>query len=322
MTGSGTQLSKADARSAREGDPGIVRARRLWARDADREIIRPDDGHAFRWARHGFPETGVPVWSYHPEYELHLIRRSEGRYVIGDKVGTFGAGSVFLVGPYLPHDWASHGSRVPERDTIVQFSDEWITASAQTLPELDLVRPRLELSRKGIVFRAGTAEALAAALDGLGEREGLARLAGLVDILDVIARAPDADIESLDASFQDPSGASKRAMTAVDTGLDYIVRNLGGEVRLEQAAALANMTEAAFSRRFKRASGFTFTEVTTRLRISQARRLLDITDLTIAAIAQDVGYVNLSNFNRQFRRATGVTPREYRRSLRAPAGEG
>jgi AraC-like DNA-binding protein len=57
-----------------------------------------------------------------------------------------------------------------------------------------------------------------------------------------------------------------------------------------------------------------------RLRIAQACRLLVSTDLKVPRICDEVGYTNLSNFNRQFLTETGVTPREYRRrERRAPA---
>ncbi|MFO7691269.1 MAG: helix-turn-helix domain-containing protein, partial [Cryobacterium sp.] len=49
-----------------------------------------------------------------------------------------------------------------------------------------------------------------------------------------------------------------------------------------------------------------------RLRISNACRLLDRSELTISAVSEAVGYRNLSNFNRHFFAETGVTPRAYR----------
>jgi AraC-like DNA-binding protein len=39
------------------------------------------------------------------------------------------------------------------------------------------------------------------------------------------------------------------------------------------------------------------------------------TNRPIAEICFDAGYQNLSNFNRQFRAETGMTPREYRRKI-------
>lgn len=300
--------------------PEVVRAERQWLRSANREVVRPNEGHGFRWAQHGFPDQGVAKWSYHPEYELHHIRHSEGRYVIGDKVGLFTPGSVWLVGPNLPHDWVSFihkGEHLASRDTIIQFSDEWISACAEIMPEFHRIIPRLDESRQGLLFRGATARDLGRTMDRMGDLTGLARLASMLVLFETIVSAPEDEVVCLEASYVRPDEPSRKAFSAVDIGLDYILHNLGGEVRLEAAAALAKMAESAFSRYFKRASGLTFTEMTTKLRISQACRLLDVSDESIASIAQTVGYANLSNFNRRFKRATGVTPREYRKGLRA-----
>ena len=48
------------------------------------------------------------------------------------------------------------------------------------------------------------------------------------------------------------------------------------------------------------------------LRMEHGCKYLTSTDLSIAAISKDCGYTNLSNFNRQFLREMGTTPRDFR----------
>ncbi|KLU09884.1 AraC family transcriptional regulator [Kocuria sp. SM24M-10] len=69
----------------------------------------------------------------------------------------------------------------------------------------------------------------------------------------------------------------------------------------------------AFSRLFAKATGVGFNRTGTRMRLTEACRLLRGTDLPVSDICYRVGFTNLSNINRHFRATTGTTPSRYRR---------
>ncbi|SEJ63686.1 AraC-type DNA-binding protein, partial [Azotobacter beijerinckii] len=96
---------------------------------------------------------------------------------------------------------------------------------------------------------------------------------------------------------------------------DYILGNLAGEIRMSLIAHRLQMSEPAFSRFFKRTTGHTFVELIRKLRIQRACRLLLQSQQSIAEICQEVGYSNLSNFNRHFRHEMHTTPSDYRKQL-------
>lgn len=75
------------------------------------------------------------------------------------------------------------------------------------------------------------------------------------------------------------------------------------------------MTETSFSRFFKRKTGTTFTHYLSELRIAKACELLIRTDLPVTVISSEVGYENLSNFNRSFKLSRHTTPAAYRKGV-------
>jgi AraC-like DNA-binding protein len=98
--------------------------------------------------------------------------------------------------------------------------------------------------------------------------------------------------------------------------------NLGhaGGVRMSEAAALVGMSEPTFSKYFKRATGQNFSDLVRKLRLAHARRLLEHSDKPISDICYEVGFSNLSNFNRHFLNDAGETPRSYRQRTQGRPG--
>jgi len=289
---------------------------------AHREVIPRDPGASFRWHEHDYPHP-LARWNRHPEYEIHLIRHGTGRYIIGDAVGPFGPGQLVLVGSHLPHDWISDlraGDRIEGRDVVLQFDPAWFARLKDVVPELDDFSALLARSARGIEFLGQTAIDGAEMIQSIGARSGAAAIADFLALLTTLSRAPSEDLRTLSSAGIDP-GVGAAASDVVASAVDYIFANLGSGPRLSVAAGIAKMSESAFSRYFKNASGQTFSGMVTRLRLTQACRLLASTETAVAQIAQTVGYSNLSNFNRRFRDEYGLTPSEYRRS-RSPEPPG
>jgi AraC-like DNA-binding protein len=284
---------------------------RILSSPAARELIPFDPQLSARWHQHDYPSQ-YARWNYHPEFEVHLIREGSGRYIVGDRVGLFGRGQIVLIGPNLPHDWIcdSHDP-IEGRDMVFQFLESWIRDCQSVLPELREVDLLLTRAARGIEFTGRSAQRATAELEAIGRARGPERLHHIFALFDAMATAPDDEYELL-AGEDIPLSLNPRAEAIVGGAIRYIFDNLTGTVRLSEAASMVGMSDAAFSRYFKSASGQTFSDIVRKLRLSEACRLLRQSSHPIACIARDVGYSNLSNFNRQFLADQGVTPSRYR----------
>ena len=97
----------------------------------------------------------------------------------------------------------------------------------------------------------------------------------------------------------------------VETAL-WIDENFAAEIDLASAARQAGMSAFHFLRTFSRVLGVTPHQYLIRCRLRQAARQLGSGASSITQIALDVGFRDLSNFVRTFRRAAGVSPRRFR----------
>lgn len=298
----------------------------LEARPAELEVILAEPDQSFRWYEHDYPYA-LARWNHHPEYEIHLIRQGSGRLLAGDYVGPFAAGHVALIGPDLPHDWI--GDLPPDqviagRDVVIQFTGDWLRALSALAPELGDYLPLLERARRGLEFRGETARQAAELIEAIGQARGAARLLTLFQLLGRLAEAPVSEVMVLASACYAPA-LDARSTARVHQAFDYLLSELTEDIRLPEIARRVGMSEAGFSRFFKKVTGHGFIELARKLRIQRACRLLMQAELSIATICFAVGYSNLSNFNRHFRKEMQQTPSEYRRGLlgaRCQVGEG
>jgi len=288
---------------------------RMAEQPAIREVIPRDPRFSARWHSHDYPGI-YAKWNYHPEYEIHLIRETAGQYIVGNGIGNFSPGQVVLVGPNLPHNWLSNlpsDDVVVGRDVAFQFLDSWITQCREQLPELGELDPLFTRSARGIEFTGATAARAAGEIEAIGTTSGPNRLTHIFGLFDVLNSAPAAESRTLSDEgippLDDPLTAD-----VMNRAIDYIFSNLRNDVSLSCAASIVGMSESAFSRYFRRASNQTFTDMVRRLRIAHACKQLRLTTKLISSIAQESGYSNLSNFNRNFLKEIGVSPSVYRAS--------
>ncbi len=279
-----------------------------------RELVIPDPSSSVRWHEHDWPHP-LARWHYHPEVEVHLIRESSGTVMAGDWAGPFGPGHLSLMGSFLPHNWISHrddSAVVRNRDAVLQFDQERFFAAAGTLPELEALRPLLEAAARGIEFTGRTAVQGAEAMEAVNGTFGLRRLAAVAELLAVLAESPESERRYLDSR-----GGTYRLDASeaevFNRALGYITEHLDGRMLVPEGAEAVGLSRDAFSRLFAKATGVGFNRTVTRMRLTEACRLLRGTDLPVSDICYRVGFTNLSNFNRHFRATTGTTPSRYRR---------
>ena len=97
---------------------------------------------------------------------------------------------------------------------------------------------------------------------------------------------------------------------------DYIDHHFEFSISVDQLCKIAYMGNTKLKTKFKEYFGCNITDYIIRKRIDQAQHLLIVTELSIAEIAQAVGYERPESFAKQFHRITGLLPREYRKLVK------
>jgi transcriptional regulator GlxA family with amidase domain len=96
----------------------------------------------------------------------------------------------------------------------------------------------------------------------------------------------------------------------------WVNDHLDADLGVAALAARAGMSQRNFGRVFRRETGTTPAAYVEQVRVDAARRLLEMSDLTVDTIARRVGMRRAETLHRAFRRRAGTTPERYRRHTR------
>jgi transcriptional regulator GlxA family with amidase domain len=94
---------------------------------------------------------------------------------------------------------------------------------------------------------------------------------------------------------------------------EWMALNYAAAAPVVAMMRIFGLPERSFMRRFTRATGMSPLEYVHRLRIEEAKQMLETGDAPVEAVAGEVGYQDASFFSRLFRRRVGMTPAQYRR---------
>jgi AraC-like DNA-binding protein len=278
-----------------------------------REITPLTQNDCFTLISRTKSEFDFPLHS-HEEFELNFIQNARGaKRIIGDHIEEIDDLELVLVGPNLQHGWFTNNCTSQEIfEVTIQFHKDLFDEKFLRRNQLSFIRNMMEKSSRGILFSKDTTRHLASRIIQLNQKNGFDSVLELMSILHDLSASSKIRILS-DASFNN-NDSYTYSSARIEKTYDYMNRNFDKVIGLNEVARLANMSEASFSRFFKSHTGITFIDSLTEIRLGHASRMLIDTSLSVAEIAYNCGFNNISNFNRIFKKKKKCTPKEFRES--------
>lgn len=112
--------------------------------------------------------------------------------------------------------------------------------------------------------------------------------------------------------YETYSAPKKHGDDTIEKTQEWIENNFKKPITLESMTEVSRLGKRTLIRRFKKATGDTPLVYLQKLRVENAKRLLEGTGNTFNEITWQVGYEDVSSFQRLFKSETGLSPREYR----------
>lgn len=245
----------------------------------------------------------------HQEIQISLIKKGEGSFIIGDYVGEFSQGNIFIIGENLPHVFHNDPSDGEVHMISLFFMKSSYGDHFFDLPEFKSLNPLFQASNMGIQLK-DPSEKLVYSMDRITLASKLNRFISFMEILQAISKET---MPTLSSTIHRKSYGEEEGKRMRDI-FEFSINNFDQNISLNQVAGIANMTPNAFCRYFKQRTNKTYINFLLDIRIGNACKLLTKkTDLSIAEISYKSGFNNLTNFNRKFKSIKGITPSEFRK---------
>jgi transcriptional regulator GlxA family with amidase domain len=176
----------------------------------------------------------------------------------------------------------------------------------QRYPDVQLQPEKILIDEGDIISGAGTTACLNLSLY-LVHRFGSAELAMISSKVFLVDSG-----RRIQKPYETYNVPKKHGDDIIEKTQDWIETNFKKPITLESMTEVSRLGKRTLIRRFKKATGDTPLVYLQKLRVENAKRMLEGTGNTFNEITWKVGYEDVSSFQRLFKSETGLSPKEYR----------
>jgi AraC-like DNA-binding protein len=258
-------------------------------------------------------------WHYNAEYELTLTLNSRGQRFVGDNISFYDDGDLVLIGPKIPHTWCSTEAVKDgqvHQALVLWFTEAFVRGMVDPHVELHPIRRLLASSGRALTFSEPVrAKAQKMICDMLGQTPGT-RIISLLNLL--LLLAADTQTSFLTSVANESVNLPTATEERIGHVISYLHEHYREPIEVSKLMRIAALSRSSLHRLFKLHTFMTTSEYVVQLRIGNACALLINSQKPISVIADEVGYNNLANFNRQFKALKNKPPRDFRAAFARP----
>ena len=250
------------------------------------------------------------LYHFHDVYEIYYLYEGERYYFIENTTYQINRGSLVLIKPYAIHCCFTSANYGFSR-CLIHFTEDYLS----TLLELtantslkDCFQNDIHVIKLTHLEQQFVENLLNFTVDDFASKNTDSDSffkASLIQLLLLANRSNNKVKEVKDDYFN----ATHKTITDITA---YMNDNFSDSITLASVAQRFYISTSHLVHIFKKYTGFTFIEYLNNVRIKEAQKLLVQSDMSIADIAETVGYKSNTHFTRTFKSITDISPISYR----------
>ncbi len=126
------------------------------------------------------------------------------------------------------------------------------------------------------------------------------------------------ELFSLLAAKAEQGTLDRRGFQTIEKGIRYLQSDEKQELSVEEIAQMCFVTPAYFRKLFREYAGMSPAEYRIHRKIQRAKLIMERSEITVAELAEQLGYEDPSYFCRIFKKIEGISPSVYQKSVSIP----
>lgn len=262
------------------------------------------------------PAKPITKLHYHNMYEVGMCMKGCGEYQISDRVYNFQAGDIVFVNHFTPH-YSNSQSGYPAKWKIVFFDPVRLMQLAGMLdPDKALLTARFDIPFNGI-FAPDEHPELTNFVKEIIKQAEIKDEYTDINVAFSIGNFIIACTRYFKAhpAAQSANTLSKNRYHQITPAISMINSHMTNAAMIEEEALarLCKMSVSNLRKLFKDYTGLSPKAYINNTRMAYAEYLLTNTNMTVLKISNEVGYSEVSGFNRIFKLTFGMSPSGYRK---------
>lgn len=250
---------------------------------------------------------------FHRGIELGYCHSGAGVFYIDRRIHRFTAGTATVIFPSQPHI----GRSVSAQPCQWEFMNADLERLLDGVPAASLMLNRLLAQADTVpnLYRNKHAPEITSLVKMIfrefSEKKAMERK---TDYIRALLWALIVKLDELRGTDEPSAAVSKDLYYLIWPAVEYMTGHYGEQIHYEELTRLCFCSEATLRRAFLTVMGCTPMQYLAETRLKAAAGLLRTTGMSVCDISMEVGYQNVSAFNRTFKKRYGKTPVSYRQT--------
>lgn len=252
----------------------------------------------------------MPISHFHSTFEVFYLMSGKREFFIKDRTMVINEEDVIIISPNILH--RTTNTEKPKHERLIVNIHETYMASVNGSYR-DILQPLFE--NEYLIVKCPLQDRLA--IEELARRiiqemqemkPGFEMYAQILVLQLLIICCRHVKLNSVE-----PVESASPMHERISEVVRYINSHYTQELSLHVLAEKFYVSPYYLSRFFKEATGFTFVEYLNSVRIKEAKKLLEQSNMKVSLIAKKVGFGSVTHFGRVFKLVTGYVPLYYRK---------